>query len=240
MRFCHLFVSALALFVMLACTSRGGKKVAASSATAATLPPGCIDLSGGYGADTASSAFYYRGRLMVVSDAGSFRVLADGYAADDSSGYFEGRPFRAQFPHTLAAVGGGYAKDRFSAYYRGRMQLYNVFFTDARHELQPTPAHLLKRCVNYLNNILLVNIWFGGIVLKLYIKTICSISNFLHRRPHIGVFFIEIHRLHLVDQCASITYTPIDNRNFREILRKYRAYLIFQLFGIYFTSNFFT
>ena len=112
MRFCHLFVSALALFVMLACTSRGGKKVAASSATAATLPPGCIDLSGGYGADTASSAFYYRGRLMVVSDAGSFRVLADGYAADDSSGYFEGRPFRAQFPHTLAAVGGGYAKDR--------------------------------------------------------------------------------------------------------------------------------
>jgi len=120
MRFCHLFVSALALFVMLACTSRGGKKVAASSATAATLPPGCIDLSGGYGADTASSAFYYRGRLMVVSDAGSFRVLADGYAADDSSGYFEGRPFRAQFSHTLAAVGGGYAKDRFSAYYRGR------------------------------------------------------------------------------------------------------------------------
>ena len=93
MRFCHLFVSALALFVMLACTSRGGKKEAASSATAATLPPGCVD---------------------------SFRVLADGYAADDSSGYFEGRPFRAQFPHTLAAVGGGYAKDRFSAYYRGR------------------------------------------------------------------------------------------------------------------------
>lgn len=106
--------------MMLACTSHGGKKAVARHATAATLPPGCIDLSGGYAADTASSAFYYRGRRLEVSDARTFRVLADGYAADDSSGYFEGKPFRAQFARTLTAVGGGYAKDRFSAYYHGR------------------------------------------------------------------------------------------------------------------------
>lgn len=119
MRFCHFILPALALLLLPACSSHNGKKVTAQPAAAA-VPTGCVDLSGGYAADTAASAIYYRGRKLAVSDVRSFRVLAGGYAADDSSGYFEGKPFRAQFPGTLAAVGGGYAKDRFGAYYRGR------------------------------------------------------------------------------------------------------------------------
>lgn len=101
-----------ALLLLVSCSHRESKP----SASSATARNGHLS----YLFSHDSVDVYYGDRLMKVVDTASFRVLSDGYAVDDSTGYYQGEKFETAFPPTLIVLGGGYAKDKYEAYYRGK------------------------------------------------------------------------------------------------------------------------
>ncbi len=107
---------ALALLGLL-CACHNGQQETEKKQRA--LPEGVEPVADGYGLKD-SVQVYYLDSVLHSAHARSFRVLSQGYAADDSQAWFHGVPFEPQQAGTLRVLGGGYAADAYAAYYNGR------------------------------------------------------------------------------------------------------------------------
>ena len=63
---------------------------------------------------------YYDGEKLEGATASSFKTLKDGYAADDFRVYYRGRKIEGVFASGFEVLKDGYARDNFNVYYRGR------------------------------------------------------------------------------------------------------------------------
>ena len=65
-------------------------------------------------------AVYFEGRVIEDASPLSFKILPDGYAADDWNVYYFGQKIRDASASSFAVLSWDYARDSFNVYFKGR------------------------------------------------------------------------------------------------------------------------